>query len=124
MDVSYVFAGLVVADRDHAAAWYARLLGRPADMLPNDAEAAWQLTDTASLYLVADPSRAGHGVATIIVPDLDSTVAAIAARGIETGQIEQVGEAGRKCLITDPDGNAVGIVELFAATQGDPPGSS
>jgi len=43
MDVSYAFAGLLVSHRDSAADWYARLLGRPADMLPNDSEAAWQL---------------------------------------------------------------------------------
>ena len=42
MDITYVFAGLAVANRNEAAAWYERLLGRPPDFLPNDAEAAWQ----------------------------------------------------------------------------------
>lgn len=112
MDVSYVFAGLVVADRDRAAAWYARLIGRPADMWPNDAEAVWQLTGTASLYLLADPGRAGLGVATLVVPDLESAIAAAAADGVLTGEIEQIGTAGRKCVITDPDGNAVSIVQI------------
>lgn len=112
MDVSYVFAGLVVSHRDQAADWYARLFGRPADMLPNDAEAAWQLADSASLYLLADPARAGRGVFTLVVDDLDGVRTDIAARGLPAGQVEQVGTAGRKCVLADPDGNTVSIIEL------------
>ena len=81
-------------------------------MLPNDAEAAWQLSESASLYLLADPSRAGRGVFTLVVRDLDGVLAEIAARGITPGPAEEVGTAGRKCVIADPDGNAVSIVEL------------
>jgi hypothetical protein len=43
MDTNYVFAGLVVKNRDHAAAWYERLLGRPPTFLPNDAEAVCRI---------------------------------------------------------------------------------
>ena len=112
MDVSYVFAGLVVSHRDRAADWYARLFGRPADMLPNDTEAAWQLSARASLYLVADPARAGRGVFTFMVADLDGARAEITTRGLVAPPAEQVGTAGRRCLISDPDGNAVQIVQL------------
>jgi predicted enzyme related to lactoylglutathione lyase len=111
MDASYIFAGLVVTDRDKAAAWYARLLGRSADMLPNDAEASWQLADSASLYLLADPGRAGRGVFTLIVPDLDAELARIATQGITPGPVEVL-EAGRKCVIPDPDDNEIGLVQL------------
>jgi predicted enzyme related to lactoylglutathione lyase len=112
MDVSYVFAGLVVSDRDRAAEWYTHLFGRQPDMLPNDAEAAWQLAESASLYLLADPARAGRGVFTLVVGDLDGALAEITARGLAAPPAEQVGTAGRKCVITDPDGNAISIVEL------------
>jgi catechol 2,3-dioxygenase-like lactoylglutathione lyase family enzyme len=111
MEISYTFAGLIVADRDEAAAWYAKLLGRPADMLPNDAEAAWQLADGASLYLLADPGRAGQGAFTLIVPDLDAELARMAADGITPTRID-VMEAGRKGVIEDPDGNEIGLVQL------------
>src|SRR6185437_8034769 len=111
MEVSYVFAGLIVADRDQAAAWYARLLGRPADMLPNDAEATWQLAKVASLYLLADPGRAGRGAFTLIVPDLDAELARLADSGIAPSRID-VMEAGRKCVIEDPDGNEIGLAQL------------
>jgi predicted enzyme related to lactoylglutathione lyase len=113
MDPSYVFAGLIVADRDRAAAWYGRLLGRPADILPNDAEAMWQLTSTSSVYLLADPGRAGRGVLTIAVPDLGAALAEIGQRGIDDGAaIEVIPGAGRKGVIIDPDGNAIAFVEL------------
>ena len=112
MDVSYVCAGLAVSDRDQAADWYSRLLGRPADMFPNDAEAAWQLAESASLFLRADPGRAGQGTIALVVTDLEAEVAQVAARGVATGPVEQVGEAGIKCVVTDPDGNSVELVQL------------
>src|SRR5215212_1988136 len=115
MDITYVFAGLVVANRDHAAAWYERLLGRPPDFLPNDAEAVWQLTGTASVYLLADADRAGRGIMALVVDDLDASLAEIARRGIVTGAIEDIPGAGRKAVIADPDGNAVSILEIHAA---------
>ena len=114
MGITYVFAGLVVANRNQAAAWYERLLGRPPDFLPNDAEAVWQLAATASVYLLADAERAGRGVMALVVDDLDASLAGIAGRGIAAGAIEEVPGAGRKAVITDPDGNAVSIVEILA----------
>jgi predicted enzyme related to lactoylglutathione lyase len=111
VDATYVFAGLVVSDRDRAADWYARFFGRSPDMLPNDAEAAWQLAGSASLYLLADPARAGQGVFTLIVGDLDAELAAIEARGIAATAIDDL-PAGRKCVFTDPDGNSVGLAQL------------
>jgi hypothetical protein len=38
MAVTYVFAGIPVADRDAAVDWYKRLVGRPPDLIPNDDE--------------------------------------------------------------------------------------
>ncbi|HET9895813.1 MAG TPA: VOC family protein [Streptosporangiaceae bacterium] len=118
MGTSYVFAGLVVRDRDKAAGWYARLIGRPADMLPNQAEATWQLAGSASLYLLADKNRAGRGVAAIVVDDLDAELARIARNGIDPGSMEEHPGTGRKCVITDPDGNEVSLIELSATDSG------
>lgn len=113
MDITYAFAGLLVSDRDSSAGWYARVFGRPADMLPNDAEASWQVTGSASLYLLADSKRAGHGIFTLMVGDLDQEISVIEARGVDAGPVEAVpGGAGRRCVLTDPDGNEVQVVEL------------
>ncbi|MGH2446984.1 MAG: VOC family protein [Chloroflexota bacterium] len=112
MDVTYAFAGLAVANRDEAAAWYERLLGRPPTFLPNDAEAVWQVAETASLYLVADPERAGRGVIALVVDDLDRTLAEVARRGIAARAIEDIPGAGRKSVVIDLDGNALSILEV------------
>ncbi|HEX9033280.1 MAG TPA: VOC family protein [Streptosporangiaceae bacterium] len=112
MDVTYVFACLIVRDRDAAAAWYSRLFGRPPTFLPNEAEAVWQLAGTASLYVLADPDRAGRGIATLVVDDLAALVAEVSGRGIVPGAMEEIPGAGRKVVITDPDGNTVSIVQI------------
>ncbi len=117
MNVSYAFAGLLVRNRDEAVAWYERLLGRPPTFLPNDAEAVWQLADTASLYLLADAGRAGGGITTLVVDDLPATLTEITRRGVDTGAIEEIPGAGRKAVIADPDGNAVSIVEILASSD-------
>jgi len=114
MDITYVFAGLVVANRNQAAAWYERLLGRPPDFLPNDTEAVWQVAGTASVYLLADANRAGRGVLALVVDDLDVSLAQIAGREIMNWAIEEVPGAGRKAVMTDPDGNAVSLLEILA----------
>lgn len=113
--LTYVFAGLVVTNRDRAAAWYERLFGRPPSFLPNDAEAVWQVAGTASVYVLADPDRAGRGIIGLVVDDLDASLAEIAGRGIVAGAVEEIPGAGRKAVIADPDGNEVALIEIAAA---------
>ena len=115
MPVDYVFAGLVVTEREAAVQWYEKLLGVAPDLYPNDVEAAWQLTGSASLYILADPTRAGGGVFTMVVDDLDEYLAGLAARRVTVGAIEEIPGAGRKVVALDPDGNSVGVVELLPA---------
>src|SRR5262245_36173449 len=59
MAVTYVFAGIPVAHRDAAAGWYERLIGRPPDLIPNDDEAAWRLTETGWIYM--SPTQTAPG---------------------------------------------------------------
>src|SRR5579872_5903981 len=112
MGIIYAFAGLLVSNRDQAMDWYERLFGKPPDFLPNDAEAVWRVADTASVYVLADPARAGGGIVTLVVDNLDAHRVDLSGRGITLGAVETVGEAGRKSTVIDPDGNAVSFVEL------------
>ena len=48
------------------------------------------------------------------VPDLDHTVAEMAARGITRPAIETIAEAGRKATIVDPEGNSIACIEVLA----------
>ncbi len=86
MSIEYVFAGLAVTGVDAAIDWYERLLGKPPDMRPNDREATWRLTETASVYIVADEDRAGQSAVTMFVDDLDAELDGIARRGIPVGE--------------------------------------
>jgi predicted enzyme related to lactoylglutathione lyase len=114
-DVEVLFAAVTVADLGAAVAWYARLFGRPADIVPNDNEVMWRLADAAWLYVVRDEKRAGHALVTLCVADLDQAVADIAARGITGGPVEIIGGAGRKATFTDAEGNAVSVIEVTSA---------
>jgi len=109
MPVTNVFAGIAVRDRDAAIKFYERLLGIPPTMLPNDDEAAWQLTGGGWLYVLRDGQRAGGAVVTLLVDDFDARLAAAAAAGIELGPVETVAGSVRTTWITDPDGNRVQI---------------
>src|SRR5262245_62940527 len=109
MAVTHVFAGIPVTDRDVSAAWYARLVGRPPDLIPNDAEAAWRLTDSGWIYVIVDPDRAGTALSTVLVDDLDTFLAGATERGIETGRIETIPGEARSVYVSDPDGNRLQI---------------
>lgn len=115
MNVNHAFAGLRVSDRDRAVVWYEKLFGRPPDILPNDDEAMWQVTESANLYLLADNGRAGAGILTLAIGDLDTVLRGVSARGIVSEPIQEIPGAGRKAVLIDPDGNAVSLVEIFQA---------
>jgi len=70
--VSFMFAGLAVADYAAAYNWYVRLLGREADMFPHDTECVWRLTPTSSIYVVEDRKLAGNGLVTLALDDFDA----------------------------------------------------
>src|SRR2546429_409058 len=97
---------------DAAAGWYERLTARPPDLIPNAKEAAWQLTETSWVYIVADADRAGSALNTLLVDDLDAFLAGVAARGIAAGPIEAVGASGRQSVLTDPDGNRLKVAHV------------
>lgn len=113
-DIGILFAGVAVADFDAAVTWYGQLFGRPADVIVNDHEVMWRFADAAWLYVVADPERAGRALVALSVPDLDQTVAEIGGRGIASGPVEIIGEAGRKAPFTDADGNVLSFIEVTA----------
>jgi predicted enzyme related to lactoylglutathione lyase len=112
MSIEYVFAGLAVTRLDAAIEWYERLLGNPPDMRPNEREATWQVTQTASVYIVADDDRAGHSAVTMFVDDLDAELDRITSGGIAVGEIETAPGLFRRVKISDPDGNAIQLAEL------------
>ena len=76
---------------------------------PNDTEAVWTLEERRHVYIAADEERAGGGLVTLFVEDLEARVAGIAARGIEPAVDETYSNGVRKVTYHDEDGNEIGF---------------
>ena len=115
--MSTLFAGVPVADYATAIAWYERLFGRPPDVLVKEDEAMWQAAEAGWVYVVADRARAGNGLVTVIVDDLDEQLAELAGRGLADATIETYSNGVRKATLTDPEGNMIGFGEVPRASE-------
>jgi len=115
MDVDVLFAGVAVTDFETARAWYEQFFGRVADVVAHDTEVMWQTTDLGWLYIVRDLDHAGNSLVALVVPDIEAATAALNVRGIATGPIEPEGDAGRKAVIRDPDGNSIALLDVAGA---------
>jgi predicted enzyme related to lactoylglutathione lyase len=104
-----LFAGLAVSDLKAAVGWYSALFGSEPSFYPNDVEAVWSLGEHQFAYVEALPDKAGRGLMTLFVEDLDERVASAATRGIEPSTRETYENGVRKVTFTDPDGNEVGF---------------
>jgi catechol 2,3-dioxygenase-like lactoylglutathione lyase family enzyme len=107
-----LFAGIPVRDYQEALAWYERLLGSEPSFVPHAAEAVWNLAEHRSLFIVERPEHAGHAMHTILVDDLDATVAEIAVRGIDPAERETYSNGVRKATYRDRDGNEIGFAGM------------
>lgn len=108
--ITYTFVGVPVSEYGTAYEWYTRLLGRPADMFPHQTEAVWRLTPNGAIYVVQDPDRAGSGLLTVVVDDLDAYQAQLRDAGIEFAE-QPSGDAPRRLVVTDGDGNTLAFFE-------------
>jgi|SRR3954451_17392274 catechol 2,3-dioxygenase-like lactoylglutathione lyase family enzyme len=103
-----LFAGIRVRDLAAARGWYEQVLGAPSSF-PNATEVVWTLADGRSVYIEEDPARAGGGLVTLFVDDLDAVVAQVASRGLEPAEQETYSNGVRKATYRDDDGNEVGF---------------
>ena len=104
-----LFAGIPVGDLARAQAWYTRLLGSEPSFFPNDTEIVWTLEEQRHVYILLDPERAGGGLVTLFVEDLEARVAGIAGHGIEPALDETYSNGVRKVTYRDADGNEIGL---------------
>jgi predicted enzyme related to lactoylglutathione lyase len=74
-------------------------------MLPNESEAVWRLADSVSVYVVEDKERAGRGLLTIAVDDLDRAVTKLHERGTRATMDEA--HVPRRAIVRDGDGNTI-----------------
>ena len=103
-----LFAGIPVGDFAAALPWYERLFGEPS-FFPHATEAVWTIADDRHVYIVESAGRAGSGLVTLFVDDLDAAVAEIASRGLEPNDRETYSNGVRKVLYRDVEGNEIGF---------------
>jgi catechol 2,3-dioxygenase-like lactoylglutathione lyase family enzyme len=104
-----LFAGARVSDFAAALEWYERLLGAEPAFFPHETEAVWELGEHRHVYIEERADRAGGGLITLVVDDLDARVEAAAARGVEPADRETYSNGVRKALYRDSDGNEIGF---------------
>ena len=112
MDVEIAFTGVPVTDLSVGRDFFERLFGRAADVEVAADEVMWRVAETAWLYVVVDPARAGNGLVALSVADLHATVAELSGRGVSPDRVEEVGEGAHKATLLDPDGNSVAIIQV------------
>ncbi len=66
------------------------------------------------IYVVLDGGRAGSGLVTLLVADLDAFLAEPAARGIASGPIATIGTRVRTAWVADPDGDRIQVGQPLA----------
>jgi predicted enzyme related to lactoylglutathione lyase len=114
MDFDVLFSGVPVSDFTAAQLWYERFFGRPPDIVAHEAEVMWRVSDGGWLYVLRDVARAGKGIVTMAVSDIEAAVSSLQGRGLEVGPIKPEGDSGRKAVVLDPDANTIAIIQVSA----------
>ncbi|MES5814064.1 VOC family protein [Pseudoxanthomonas sp. Soil82] len=104
-----LFAVSPVQDLAAALDWYARLFGRAADDRPIPDLAQWYL-DGFGFQVMRVADRAGGGMATLVVADIEAERERLAAAGI-TFEPTVRGPFGAIARLEDPEGNRITLAE-------------
>ncbi|MFV8051789.1 VOC family protein [Mycobacterium sp. 48b] len=99
---------------EESRAWYTRLLDREPDLEPVPGVAEWQLTATAWLQVVTDPTGAGRSAVRFGVDDLDTTAAWLGDNGVAVTEPQVIADIVAVIDVADPDGNEVSFVAELA----------
>jgi len=110
-NIDSVIAVVPVKNQAEAVAWYKKLLGRYADIVPVDGVAEWQLAENAWLQVTTDPERAGSTTVIVSVNDLDVQRTACAEANVLLGEVVEYPNIVKMADVADPDGNKVAFVQ-------------
>ena len=113
MAIEHVLAVVPVSDLERADAWYEALFGRPADNRPMPTLVEWQVTGAGWVQVTVDSDRAGCALLNFAVDDLAATREELAARGVDSAEIQPVNNGVELSATSDPDGNAITLIGNF-----------
>ena len=122
MDMKLELVPIPVTDVDRAKAFYTDQLGFVADVdvTPGPGVRVVQLTPPGSACSIGlgtglAPTRPGAGLGQGPAPgrrDIEKARAELIGRGVEVGEIEDVGGGVRYAGFSDPDGNTLTLQEM------------
>src|SRR5688500_17054364 len=123
MDMKLELVPLPVADVDRAKAFYVdkRGFNEDVDVTPTEGLRIVQLTPPGSacsillgtgMPMISDMNPGTVQGLHLVVNDIEQTRAELAGRGVEIGEIEDVGGGVRYAWFKDPDGNSLGLQEM------------
>ncbi len=110
-NINSVIAVVPVKDQAVADAWYKKLLGRDADIIPMDGVAEWRLAEQAWLQVGVDPDLAGSTTVIIGVNDIDLQCTACAKAEVSLGEVVEYSRIIKMAEAVDPDGNKVVFIQ-------------
>ena len=74
-------------------------------MFPHGGEAVWRVTPNGAIYVVHDPERAGNGLVTVAVDDLDAYETLLREAEVAFENVE--GGSAPRLVVRDLDGNTL-----------------
>jgi predicted enzyme related to lactoylglutathione lyase len=123
MDMKLELVPVPVTDVDRSKAFYVDLLGFSADVdvRPVEGMRVVQLTPPGSACSIVMGTGMGpvtdmtpgslHGLH-LVVADIDKARAELVERGLEIGEVTDVGGGVRYAWFSDPDGNSMALQEM------------
>jgi catechol 2,3-dioxygenase-like lactoylglutathione lyase family enzyme len=113
LDVRSATFAIRTRDLDTACDWYARVLGRPPDLMPDDGVYEWRLAAGAWLQLVSgEPSPPGSGqIARLGISDIGAACAALESAGARLGEVTTIPGVVAFCDLEDPFGNGLSLYQ-------------
>ncbi|PRY50982.1 putative enzyme related to lactoylglutathione lyase [Geodermatophilus tzadiensis] len=123
MDMKLELVPVPVADVDRAKAFYVDRLGftEDVDVRPADGVRVVQVTPPGSAcslgFGTGVPAYDDAAPGTVrglhlVVPDIEAARADLVARGVEVGEVVDVGGGVRYAWFADPDGNTLTLQEM------------
>ena len=120
MDMKLELVPIPVTDVDRAKAFYTDQLGFAADVdvTPWPGVRVVQLTPPGSACSIvvgvgmSDPDAPRVSNLHLVVDGIDETRAELLGRGVEVGEVQDVGGGVRYAGFTDPDGNSWALQEI------------
>ena len=116
MSIENALAGIAVKDLGAAVRWYEKVFDRSADSQPMPEVAEWRFAKGGWIQVFQDAERAGSSSVTLAVDDLDETVSALNAKGIETTNRRDT-KSVKTAMINDLDGNRIVLAEALVGSM-------